>query len=1332
MALAFMKSILQRIAPTALMTSRARVSLPFTASLAARLVLVALSYAVTGWLGLRLPSIGAHITLIWLPTGIAVAALHRWRWGIWPGILLAAFAVNLSIGSAPLLAAAIAVGNTVAPVLSVWLLRFFGFHPAFDRQKDVGLFVLAVVVGMTISALGGVSSLFFAGMLPLSSCAGAWLTWWLGDTVGALLAAPFLLTLSRESIRKLVGAPREFLAWLVAATMVGWFAFFYDNAALGRTLPLAFLTFPLITWAGLRFGISGVALAAVGYSIAAVIATAFGFGTFYLPDAQISLGLIWAYMTATVVTGLMIVALQAERLRVEQTLRASEEKLRGLFALSPLGIAMTDMQGKYVEFNESFRQICGYPAEELKVVDYWKLTPDKYKDDESRQLQALAETGRYGPYEKEYRRKDGSLIPLRLNGMLVTGSDGNQYIWSIVEDITQSNLAQDQLRRLLAEQRAMLDNDLVGIVKVKERRIVWANRAFETMLGHGPGELVGTATRQNFLSDDDYLEFGTAAYLQLLAGNICRRQIEHVRKSGECIWVDVSGAMLDPVKGESLWCFIDITARKQIELELIQSKSAAEAANIAKSRFLANMSHEIRTPMHAILGMLSLLHHTELSAQQLDYADKSQSAAESLLILINDILDFSKIEAGQMTLDLQPFRLDQLMRDLAVILSSNVGNRDIDVLYDIDPDIPSILVGDSVRLRQILINLGGNAVKFTLQGEVVIAVRVVQQGGSGATLQFEVKDSGIGIALENQDRIFDGFTQAEASTTRNFGGTGLGLTISKRMISLMGGELQLTSALGHGSTFSFFLDFQVTQEVPDTLNVPPWLSEPPRKVLVIDDNSVARGLIAKIAESWHWPTETAQNGAEALAIVESRCHDGMFPFDVIYVDWHMPGIDGWETVRRLRDICKKWGAAQPIIVMVTAHTREALSQRTDEEQALLNGFLVKPITASMLHDAAVQPESVQARLRGGARDVAGKRRLNGVRILVVEDNQINQQVAEELLSSEGALVSLAANGQLGVDAVAATVPPFDAVLMDIQMPVLDGYAATRLIRKIVGSADLPIIAMTANAMASDREECLVAGMNEHVGKPFDLTQLVETILRVTGRLVTEMAPPENASGTVDTPVADVPTIDLEGALARMSGLKSLYLRAAQDFLKGLPAVGTEFRQLLHTDRTHASNQMHTLKGTAALVGATALATSARELEKCCKSPAESADIQRMADQLDRQVELTILALTQVIHALRHDLGASDHAPVPPQVGPRVAPALSADRVTALRTQLQALDALLANADLGALDAFAVISGKLTSPAEPQMRALGEALHSLELDKARQVCLAMLANLPDGH
>ncbi|MDY0012685.1 MAG: PAS domain S-box protein [Rhodocyclaceae bacterium] len=541
-----------------------------------KIVALALGYFGAGWLGLRMPSVGAHITLVWLPTGIAVAGLLRWGWGVWPGIYLGAVLVNLSIGSPWPVAAAIATGNTLAPLFARFLLRRTGFCPEFERQRDVLGFLAAAGGGMTVSATGGVASLYLAGLMEPEAMGAAWLAWWMGDTVGVLLAAPVLLTCSPRNFRTWGRAKMELALWILAAAAIAWFAFLQDYTHFGRTLPLAFLTLPLLAWAALRFGTAGAALGGFACAAAAAWGTAIGRGTFSIPGQDIGHFLLWLYMATAVLTGMLITALQAERLQVEKALRVSEEKLRGLYELSPLGIALTDMNGRYVEFNEAFRNVCGYPPEELQALDYWALTPKNYQAEKARQLDCLARTGRYGPYEKEYVRKDGSLVPLRLNGMLVTGRYGQDYIWSLVEDISERKRAEDELREQKEFLSAILANSSVGVVLLRERRLIWGNQRMSELFGYAaPADMLGLSTRLLYPSEEHYEAVGGEAYPALARGQRYAREQEMVRRDGSRVWIRVSGQSVNfgtLSAAESIWVFEDISESKAAEAELLATK----------------------------------------------------------------------------------------------------------------------------------------------------------------------------------------------------------------------------------------------------------------------------------------------------------------------------------------------------------------------------------------------------------------------------------------------------------------------------------------------------------------------------------------------------------------------------------------------------------------------------------------------------------------------------------------------------------------------------------------------------------------------------------------
>lgn len=957
-----------------------------------------------------------------------------------------------------------------------------------------------------------------------------------------------------------------------------------------------------------------------------------------------------------------------ERKRREAALETNERKLRGLFELSPLGIALTDESGRFVEFNEEFRALTGYSDQELRALDQGKLTPKEYELQEKAIQRTLHSSGRYGPYEKQFVRKDGARVPVRLNGVALR-IDGKPYTWSIAEDIT-------------------------------------------------------------------------------------------VQRTAEA-------AMVDAV-------------------------AAAEAASKAKSDFLANMSHEIRTPMNAILGMLQLLQKTSLDLRQLDYANKTETAAKTLLGILNDILDFSKIEAGRQTLESHEFELEQVLRDISVILSANVGDKDIEIVFDIDERVPQRVVGDSLRLQQVLINLVGNAVKFTHYGEVVLLVRVAAREEGRVSLGFEVRDSGIGIAEDKLAAIFEGFSQAEASTTRRFGGTGLGLAISQRLVRLMGGELGVESERGRGSRFFFEIALDLPSDPSAAMTGPPERLRELR-ALVVDDNDSARNAILAMVQSIGWKADAARSGEEALEFVERAASAGP-PYEVIFLDWRMPGLDGWETGRRIRDLIG--GSQAPLIVMVTAHGREMLVERLGREQAVLDGFLMKPVTVAMLIDAVADARSGQGLplpLPEPAPLQASRNRLAGMSLLVVEDNPTNQQVVTDLLESEGARVAVAGGGAKALQMLGGQGGKYHVVLMDIQMPDMDGYTATRRIRGNLGLNKLPIIAMTANVLPSDREACLAAGMNDHLGKPFDLDTLVERLLHWTGRGANAAAndasaaapasarpnpPAMSASPTavpvpapapaaqaeaaqavatqavamqaaasqaaaaqvaavpsVAPPVAPTPPVeassaepanaepaneeprnaepavlDWEAALARFGGKRRVYA----DVLRGFPDGGTQIMGELATalrskQREDAARQLHTLKGVAATVGAMRLAQLAELQEKAIVGAGE--------DWL-RALQLGALrnGLQEAAAATRERLQAlSADEPPPP-----------ADDAPVPQRSLQRLRELLEASNLGALDVFHSVEAGLARHHPGEHRQIAEALTRFDFAAAAVVCGRLLA------
>jgi signal transduction histidine kinase/CheY-like chemotaxis protein len=656
--------------------------------------------------------------------------------------------------------------------------------------------------------------------------------------------------------------------------------------------------------------------------------------------------------------------------------------------------------------------------------------------------------------------------------------------------------------------------------------------------------------------------------------------------------------------------------------EFVQATQAAQLADQAKSAFLSTMSHEIRTPMNAIIGLLELLKLTELSQQQRDYLGKSHQAAYSMLQLLNDVLDISRLEAEMPMLELQPFAIDDLMAEFSTLLSAQRDEKPIELLFDVDPQLPKVMLGDVLRLKQILFNLGNNAVKFTHKGEVLVQLRVMSRSRERIVLGVTVQDTGIGISPEHHQHIFKAFSQAETSISRRFGGTGLGLAISQKLVNLMDGQIELHSEPGQGSTFTLRIPLRLPEAPLMDLRSPDSTAPEALRVLLVEDHPQARQLQLAMAQSLGWQTDTASSGEQALAMVQACSGAGLAPYQVIVLDEELGGMSGWQLVQRIREF--NAAEQQPQIIMLFTQPRQSLSQRQEVDFSMLNAYLIKPITASML----AQAQSVSLDQGHDFADAAtpGRNgRLPGLRFLVVEDNLLNQRVMQDLLHSEGAQAVIADNGAQAIRAIIDSPVPFDAVLMDLQMPVMDGFSATRVIREELAMPNLPILALSANVSAADRQACLASGFNAHLGKPFQMAELVKTLLHLTGHdaqadRVTLEPPPASAAN------ADEDLLDGQ-ALERLGSEPSQLQALLDAYLQEIVGQPDALEALLHKqDRVGARQLVHTLIGISGIVGAHQLARVSRQLEMQLQKPPMEAEDAAHCHDFRRAVVTTAQAL----------------------------------------------------------------------------------------------------------
>jgi two-component system sensor histidine kinase/response regulator len=915
--------------------------------------------------------------------------------------------------------------------------------------------------------------------------------------------------------------------------------------------------------------------------------------------------------------------------QVQTSNRQLQELTRDLefqkFALDQHAIvSATDTEGLITYANDRFCQISGYAREELLGKNHRVVKSDEHNEAFYEEMWKTIASGRVWNGEVKNRTKPGGYYWVSATIVPLLNDQGNpfQYI-CIRTDITERKKMETAVNESNRFLWSITDAMGEGVYVLNASgECVFVNAKALELLGYSKFELLGENIH-DLIHHHDVEGNQVASEVCPILRSILQ---EHsyvsddeifFKRNGESFPVSVSAVPLfrDDVFDGHVAVFQDISERKQTEVALQQAKYQAEEANKAKSQFLANMSHEIRTPMNAIIGMSHLALETELTPKQFNYVDKIHRSANSLLRLINDILDFSKIEAGKLEIEESKFWLQDIFDNLANILGARAEEKGVEILFDISSDAPKALVGDAMRLNQVLLNLSNNAIKFTEHGEVVVGVSADGTGSEEGRLHFTVRDTGIGMNQEQQNRLFQSFTQADSSTTRKYGGTGLGLSISKRLVELMGGNIWVESEEGAGSTFHFTVSLKVLHGEEHVPRHTAMEELPGLKMLLIEDNDSAQQIYTDMLNSYGIEVDTISDPLTGLEKVSTQCKGSGCPYDLLLIDWKMPGMDGVELLEKLS---LKANISLPPTVMITAYDKEDLWHAISSAGIDVKEILSKPITPSTLVDgigvALGGTVSYHPERKGDEKDISSAiRKLKGAHMLLVEDNEFNQEVAKELMGNRGISVMVAENGLEALEMLDEY--EFDGVLMDCQMPVMDGYEATRKIRQDSRFENLPIIAMTANVMRDDVEMALSSGMNAHIAKPVNMSDMFKTLA--------DWITPRNGTGEADIEEIRVDSkerpskqkqerpavsaIDVKAAIQRI-GDEDVYFDVLQVFADGHANAVDEAQECLRVSAGDAERVMHTLKGIAGTIGAHELQQLAARSEAVLR---EQDDLQEL-------------------------------------------------------------------------------------------------------------------------
>ena len=939
-------------------------------------------------------------------------------------------------------------------------------------------------------------------------------------------------------------------------------------------------------------------------------------------------------LCALALIALVVMAWIRSRQR-QQMAQLEHANLAAIVANANDAIIGKSLSGTVISWNKSAERIFGYTAQEAigkQLSDL--IVPSDRQHEEVAILSSIGRGEAVPRFNAVRRRKDGRIIevsvsvsPIALEGRIMGAS-------KIVQDITELQQLQRQLRSAAERLQMAVDAAGIGVWEwdLASGELTWDARMYELYgVTRKPGD--GLALQQIWrlrIHAEDRGRIDRLLRAQLEDTQPYNTEFRIESAGGALRHIQTAALVERDVGGRALRVVgidRDITAERTVQAHLEheiaertsalhQAVQAAERANQSKSEFLANMSHEIRTPMNAILGLSYLLQKQELAPATRNMVQNISTAGRSLLSIINDILDFSKIEARRLQVEQVPFKLSEVLDNLASILGASKVSPETELIIGPAPTGYDYLKGDAIRLGQVLINLAGNAVKFTPRGEVVVTTSVVEanQQDRSVRLRFSIRDTGIGIAHDKQRSIFEAFNQVDSSTVRRFGGTGLGLTISRSLVELMGGELTLKSEPGVGSEFAFEIPFAVSDAEhvasPDMAH---------QQVLVVDDHELALQTLCATAASLGWSTNPIGSGAAAVSVMTGPSARN---YDVVLLDWHMPVVDGLSVAQLIR---RTWGAAlgSPIILMVSSSEREAMLARP--ESAAVDGIITKPVTSSSLYDAVLSAKRSRGQL-GPISERAAQSRLPGVRVLVVDDSVLNREVAVNILKGEGALCEVACDGLEACTMLGARPQDFDVVLMDVQMPTMDGYTATQRIRDTPLLRDLPVVGLSAGAFKQQHDDALSAGMSDFVAKPFDVDQLVAVIARVTRG--------KERADVVATTSQPVPgCIDTARGLRNWGSAPTFHAQ----LWRFLELHGEDPHAILRSldERAYerCSRAAHKLAGAAEAVGLRRVGEVARALEVC-------------ANDTPEQRELALALLTEIEQS-REAIAGETQRPAPP-------------------------------------------------------------------------------------